>query len=84
MFSAAFLYDNNIGQNYIVTSNCTCSEYIKIYDLLGNKITDVPFHPDNNSDKDEDNNDNNNDTNNNDDVNDNNNNNDVNNNNINN
>ena len=58
MFSATFLYDNNSGQNFIVTCNCTGSEYIKIYDFFGNKISDVPFRPDINSDNDEDKNNN--------------------------
>ena len=48
MFSACFLYDGNSGNNYIVTSNCTGSEYIKVFDLNGNKIKDVPYHKDNN------------------------------------
>ena len=54
MFSACFLYDNNTRNNYIVTSNCTGSDYIKIFDFNGNKITDVPFNP-----KSKDNNNNN-------------------------
>ena len=45
MFSACFLYDNESGINYIVTSNCTGNEYIKIFDFNGKKIKEVPFHP---------------------------------------
>ena len=78
MFSACFLYDNYTGNNYIVTSNCTGSEYIKIFDLNGNKITDVPFNPkskddnnfNNNNYINNGNNDNNNDKSNNDENND--------------
>ena len=60
MFSSCFLYDNNTKTNYLVTSNCTGSEYIKIFDLNGNKITDVPFHEIKEENDNEDNNINNN------------------------
>jgi len=56
MFSSCFLYDNNTRTNYLVTSNCTGSEYIKIFDLNGNKIKDVPFHEDKEENDNEDNN----------------------------
>ena len=59
MFSACFLYDNDIGSNYIVTSNCTGSEYIKIYDFNNNKIKEVPFHKENNDNSSDNNNDDN-------------------------
>ena len=74
MFSSCFLYDDLSQQNLLVSSNCTGTNYIQIFDFKGEKIKDVPYHEekkksidsddfnpnDNNENDDENNNDNNN------------------------
>ena len=47
LYSACFLKENN--EIYIITSNNThkCPEYIKIFDLKGNKIKEIYFSDDN-------------------------------------
>ena len=74
MFSSCFLYDVLSQQNLLVSSNCTGTNYIQIFDFKGKKIKDVPYHEekkksidsddfnpnDNNENDDENNNDNNN------------------------
>lgn len=74
MFSSCFLYDDLSQQNLLVSSNCTGTNYIQIFDFEGKKIKDVPYHEekkksidsddfnpnDNNENDDENNNDNNN------------------------
>ena len=73
MFSSCFLYDDISKQNLLVSSNCTGTNYIQIFDFEGKKIKDVPYHEekkksvdsddffqnDNNENDNENNNDNN-------------------------